>query len=763
MPAAGPSPLQRSRAARVAVGFAVIVLGGLGFLPLFGGPGYEAALAAGVVLPSLAAIATAISVRYAGWQPFVALSRGVSLGCALALVAFAVTLLHGLRVGFCDLTGGSVLFLLAPMPGAVMGGAWGALAGLLAQGQPRFKIGLPVALALAGPLGGVLVSLWRFYTSPMVFAYDPFFGYFAGPLYDTVFDPVAGLITYRAGSFLTLCAAFVAAHHLHRSSVGLHFRWRRKPGLVALGGLAALGSLSLIAAGPGLGHFSTTETVRDVLERTAQSSRCVVHYDPSIAVRDAQATARECSAHVEQIETYFEARGPDRVRVLLFANEHQKGRLMGAARTYIAKPWRGEVYVQFRRFPHPVLGHELAHVISGSFGAGPFRVAGPLGGWLPDPGRIEGIATAAVPDEDDDLTLTEWAKAMQDLGLLPSLSRVFRLSFLGENSSKAYTVAGAFVSWFRRTYGAKGLRRWYRGERLVAVTGKDLRQLEQDWHASLSKVSLDEQAQLAAAARFDRPSVFGRRCPHEVDSLAGKAFGKLRGGDVQGARENFERVLDLDPRHLGAKHGLASCALKSGEPEEARRRLSAISGDGALHVMQQLAAVEALGDIALAEGSVAAARTSYQQLLAKVTSADHRRSLDVKAYSPNPTGTRAVVALLVGDPQAGTDYAEATSWLGRWSEQHPEDGTADYLLGKNFANHGRYEEARARLDEALSRPIPLPSVHAEALRTRANLACYAGETRRGKELAAAYLARADVSRARRKGFLRFAQRCGFAR
>jgi tetratricopeptide (TPR) repeat protein len=419
------------------------------------------------------------------------------------------------------------------------------------------------------------------------------------------------------------------------------------------------------------------------------------------------------------------------------------------------------VYLQFRRFPHPVLGHELAHVISGAFGNGPFRVSGPLGGWLPDPGRIEGIATAATPDEDDDLTLAQWARAMQELKILPPLTRVFRLSFLGENSSKAYTVAGAFVRWFRETYGAAALRAWYAGATLSALTGKDLSGLEAEWHASLQNVRLDEQARLSAAARFDRPSVFGRSCPHEVDALSGNAFSKLRGGDLTGAQTDFDRLLQLDARHLGAKHGLASCALRSGDAETARSRYRAISEDDALHVMERMGAVEALGDVELALGNVAAARARYRAVLDKVHNADHRRSIEVKAYSPTPVGVRAVVALLVGDPRTGTDFPEAASWLGRWSVLNPEDGTADYLLGKNFANSGRYDEARARLDDALARRISLESVQAEAIRTRSNLACYFGEKERGAQLAREYLVRADVSRARRAGFARFARRCGF--
>jgi len=52
-----------------------------------------------------------------------------------------------------------------------------------------------VLAAVSLPLLGVVVSVGRFYTSPMVFAFDPFFGYFSGTLYDTVIDAGSALVT----------------------------------------------------------------------------------------------------------------------------------------------------------------------------------------------------------------------------------------------------------------------------------------------------------------------------------------------------------------------------------------------------------------------------------------------------------------------------------------------------------------------------------------------------------------------------------------
>src|SRR5262249_5931263 len=145
--------------------------------------------------------------------PFDALGRGVAFGAVAALAGALLATLHGLRAGFCDAPLGYELWATGPGPGAVLGGAWGAAAGLLAARRRRARL-WAVLLALAGPLGSFVIGLVRFYTSPMVFGFDPFVGYFAGPLYDTVVDPGNRLLSYRIGSVASLLAAAVFAWHL---------------------------------------------------------------------------------------------------------------------------------------------------------------------------------------------------------------------------------------------------------------------------------------------------------------------------------------------------------------------------------------------------------------------------------------------------------------------------------------------------------------------------------------------------------------------
>jgi len=746
-----------------------LVLGATGFLPLFGGPGYESSLMAGGLLPSSAAVCTALTlVLRARTEPGLsgrsALGFGVAVGSLLAAAGVALSMLHGLRVGFCDLAGGLWLMLLGPGFGAVMGGAWGALAAVWTlAAEARRPRNVAVALALAGPIGGIVISVWRFFDSPVVFAFDPFFGYFAGPLYDTVIDPIDRLASYRAGSLATLLAAWAFSGAIELYGTALRFLRITRPGQL-LAGLAAAGLSVLFASlGPSLGHNVSNAAILEALSRSESYGRCDVRYDPSIPKDYVRLLAKDCEAHLTGLERYFEVSAPERVRVLLFANTAQKGRLMGAATTFIAKPWRHEIYVQQSGYPHPVLRHELAHVVAGRFGQGPYEISGSLGGWLPDPGRVEGFAEAAAPREDSDFSVTEWAAAMADAGLLPPLGQVFQLGFLGQNASTAYTAAGAFVVWLRGQYGPRVLTAWYGGASLAELTrGKDLTALEAEFRRDLAEVDISPRLKLAAQARFSLPSIFGRRCPHAVDSAYGRAQTLLGALDVEGAEAGFREVLALDPGHVGARLGLGTCALRRSNAEAAVQAYRAVAEDQRLALGNRLGAREAIADTEFLRGNRERARALYSELLQASASEDYRRTLEVKRLATElPAAEREVLqALLLGSFRQPPSWDTAAPLLGAWRERDPKDGLASYLLGRNLFNRSLYESSASYLDESLARTSALASVRREALRLRVTVGCARGEQPSVLRNLRGYLADASLTTQQRDSALAVASRCG---
>jgi tetratricopeptide (TPR) repeat protein len=762
-------PLLRSRAERGALLAAAILLLGIGFVPQFGGPGYESALAGGLVLPSIAAIGTALCVVRAR-SAFDALGRGVALGAVLAALGVLVATLHGLRVGFCDAALGYELWLTGPAPGAVLGGAWGAAAGLLGARYRRARL-LSVLLALLGPLGCIAIGFGRFYTSPMVFGFDPFVGYFAGPLYDTVVDPGVRLISYRIGSLCSLIAATVLALHLERDEARLRLAWRGRPGVVAAGALAGLTSLGITLSGAKLGHWSTTASIEAALGRSLGTGRCQVVYSAGVPRADAARVADECVAHLHEVERYLGARGPEHVKVFLFASDAEKGAFMGASHTYIAKPWRGELYIQAAGFPHPTLGHELAHVVSGSFGPGPFHVAGPLRGLIPDPGRIEGIAVAASPGEDDDFTLLEWSRALLELKLLPEMDAIFRLGFLAKAHNTAYTVAGAFVSWLHERYGAAVVRDWYSGRPLESLTGgKSLAALDREFRADLQRLELRPELLAMAKARFDRPSIFGRICPRRIDRDLGMAEARLAAGDTVGAREALRELLEIDDRNPRARLDLAQCDVREGDLNAAIARYRALASDPRLSVLERASALEARGDVEVMAGHPGPALEAYAAVAKLDADADRQRTLELKGLMATSSASTGLRELLIGDPKLGPSWDVAAPRLG--AEAFSGDPLSQYLVGRNLWLHGRAVAALGYLDATLDdNPVPPRSsayswpppisVVREARRLRIIVACSERLPRERAKLDAQML-REDpgLPAAKKDAISRFARRCG---
>ncbi len=703
------------------------VLGGVGFLPLFGGPGYEHALASGLVVPSAAAIATALLVsESARLTPCAGVVRGLSTGAILVGVAFGTALLHGMRVGICDFWGGTVFFLLTAGVGGLLGGAWGAIAGEACRGRRKRRLGC-VLLALAGPIGAIAVSVGRFYGSPMIFAFDPFVGFFSGTLYDTVVDVRTELWTYRAGTAATLAAVTLLASTLSRTPEGrlrfVPFRGNRKGTARLIAGIAALSvSLAMSAEGAALGHWQTASTIAKALGGRAAGERCDVVYPDSLSAEQAALLVRDCEQQLAADERRLGVEPIGRLTVFVFADANEKRRLMGAADTSIAKPWRREVYIQFAGYPHPVLGHEIAHVVSGTFARWPFRVGG---GLLPNPGLIEGVAVATSPD-DDELTDAQWARAMLDLGTLPEIRPMFSLEFLGSSAQKSYTVAGAFVTWVNGRWGPGVVRTWYGGGSIEGLTGESWARLDADFRLWLRTLRMPPEAAAYARAKFDRPSVWARKCPHVVDALDRDADRCRDERRVARADALYAGALARDPHDWHARFARARMALQLGNATESargREDLTAIAADDTAPRTWRDRAEEALADDDLANGRDDRAAEAYRSLAKRTVDEDAARTLEVKALSAgDPSARRAIVDLLLAEPGRPPDPWLGALSLGAWAEA-TKAPMAAYLVGRNLATHTEWSRAAAELDRALEAGVPTARIGREALRQRTVCAC----------------------------------------
>lgn len=709
--------------------FAAVAGAALGFLPLFGGPGYEIALAYGVLLPSAAAIAAAFGPALA--SPTRALFHGVVTGAAVFGVGLVVSLLHLLHAPFCEAFGSTGYMVLSCGFGTVLGGLWGACVRELARPGVRARSAFRALAALAAPVSCVVISVARFYGSPTIFAYDPFVGYFSGTLYDTIVEPGATLWLYRFGSTCTLVGVLLVSLALrrgHDATAVPTFRLRGEApatrGLVALGAVLLVVSTGLWLYGDRFDFTHDAASIARGLGGHLDGARCTVVFPKTLESRDAALLLRDCEEELADVEGVLGARGPDRITAFFFRDPAEKKRYMGAANTYIAKPWRREVYLQVAGYPHPVLGHEIAHVVAGSFGRGPFRIGGSVAGLLPNPGIIEGVATSASPD-DDALTDLQWCKAMKDEDLLPKIPALFSLSFLGQSSARAYTVAGAFVGWVSERYGTAAVRQWYAGGDLAAVTGRSWQDLESDFRAHLDTLSLSPTARAYARAKFGKPGVFGRRCPHLLDRLRSEGEACVRDHDLEGAQQAFDSALAVDGGDARTKLAVASLAFTRGDVAGARTRYEALLADPSAQVRER--ARDQLGDVLLLQGAHAEAAALFSVIAAETEDEDVARNAEVKALAATDPLLRAsVVTLLAGlapggqkSPLlAGVLLAEARGTTARAS------ALVSYLIGKNLVTQNLHDAALPWLLSALSQQSELSErVRRELVRQLAIVGC----------------------------------------
>lgn len=743
-------------------GLLLVLLGGLGFLPLFGGPRYEAALLAGLIAPAFASVTAAFRVRQQLRFDGELLGReirGAALRTGLGHIAviLLVATAHGVMSGFCEPAKGYGLLLLGPSVGVALAACFGAGVSVL-PGRPPGVMGL-LLRALSAPLATALFGLWEFYSGPEVYAFDPFVGYLAGPLYDTVRYDLVRLSLFRLGT-VPLLVAFWSFFAVVRVRFGTpDIRWRTpSPPRFILAGLLVVASAVFAILSPRWGLATTEASIERTLSGQVIDGACRVIHSKKVAQEDAARTAGECAAHLRQIRPFFGLRGDgDEVAVLLFASAEEKWQLMGARSTYIAKPWRREIYIQNQDFPHSVLGHELAHIVAGEFGKGPFRVAGALGGWIPDPGRIEGFAVASAPPEQGEATETEWSAAMLDIDRLPPVRSLFTLGFLGQSAVRSYTASGAFVSFLHRRYGPAVLRSWYGGGQLIELTGQTWSQLDADFREHLTDVPVPSSVRLLAAEMFTRPAVWGRRCPHAAE----RKFAEVQAfcpSNPDEATAVVKETLLLDGTRVDDQTVLPACFAGAGRIDEALEIAGELGEAPELSQWAQSRAKKARADLLWVRGDADAARQHYLELKSGALSLSERRAIQVKLWAmeqDSETTSRIQRVLALG--AASSDNKSLLSDLGRWVERGPHSGVFAYLLGLRLAATAPHESRRL-LEEAVTRPLPSNEIEIEAYRRLLVLSCQLGDGMLLQRAKRALLTRAESGIVRRQA-QKLSERC----
>jgi hypothetical protein len=728
--------VKKLRFETLALGFAWLSGLVLCVLPLVGTIGPESSLALSVLLSPWAAVAGAVytlRARSARVASSVLLSRAVGRSWLMLAVAVAMVALNALRVKTCEPFAGLSFLALGPWASVTLATLVGAALATLVPG-PR----LALTLAALVPFAAIGSALADFVRTPSVFSFGHFFGYFPGPIYDRRIDIPDAWLSHRMLSALLgagLWAFVVAARHTRsgRFDARRLFRHPVQAGIIVA---CALGAATLARLSHELGHTTSRLHIENKLGLAIEGPHCRAVVPRETPLAEAQRLAEDCELRIEQVAARLGVTERERISALFFRSTAEKRALMGAARVYIAKPWRREVYLQIgEEYPHPVLGHELAHVVARHAASGPFGVPGKLGGLIPEPTLVEGMAVALEPAPRDELTPHQWAKAAHQAKVAPPLSALLGPRFFGTNQQLAYTLAGSFLGYLLETRGPEVVRRVYREADPERTLGAPFAKLEQDWRRWLEATPLPERAAALAKQRFERPGVFSQVCPHAIERLGQELASALSAGDLPRAATKCREVLDIDPGDTGTRATLTGILARQGDDTGAEHELAALSGasvggprplsqsplSGAKRAPSPTIARArlAIADAALVRGEFASAERTYRALLGEPLGEAELRQLEVRllALEAGDPTRRLIAELLIG--RVGRDTGpRAAMHLIHALEPLRSDGLAHYLAARQLAGEERHDLAYPLLREATQRGLPTRRLRAEALRLR---------------------------------------------
>jgi hypothetical protein len=713
------------------------------FVPLYNLLGYDFAFALGLGA-ALAGVdighGQAARARAAlGRTPAgIELSRVFGRAAALAAATLVLPLLLGVanaaRVRNCSLPVGFAFFALLPLSSALYGGVAGVLPGLATPKPRRGRL-----LAFALPVLSILWTLLRLYRNPPVFAFDPFGGYFPGPIYDEALRPPLSLLLFRVANVVWAATAIVLALGLATHGRDPR-RWRTA--LLAAAGPLVLASAVLYGAGGRLGyHIRRTDLAR-VLDRSETTEHFVIRYMSGSKSRTEVALeAEDLEFRYAQLRETFGVEPKLPITVWDFPDGTVKKALVGAGNTLYAKPWTREMFVQ-EHFPSKRLRHEMAHIFAGAFGD-PFFGVALAWRWTPVPhprlamGLVEGIAEAAdASDPWGDATIHQEAAAMIAAGLAPPLADVVGAGFSTLAGARAYTLAGSFAAFLLDTRGADKLRALYRSAgNFSDVYRVPLGDLEREWRHFLAGQPLTTQERAHATEEYRRGAIFSRVCARELGARVAEARALME-TNPERARELLRSACHDDPDEPLYRLALARAEVAAGAGPAARAELAHLALDGTLTVPLRAEVESLTAALDFTARDYANAETHQRRALdLAATDADRRQAL-AKLKGLGSPAARATLgrALYAEAVEPDVDQVLTFFLFSEYARLQPADRLGPYLLGRQLvgrdAAHALPLLARACGDDQLSGggpPTMAPEFERECRRMMADAAYRVGD------------------------------------
>lgn len=657
-------------------------------------------------------------------------SHNVILGCfyralksngILLLIPLIIILLNSIRIKNCNYLEGFLFYLILPTFSCFTVTAAGIFFNLWIQRRWfAYLVYLTFLIVSCVP------TITNLIFHPPVFAFHPILGYFPGPIYDFVISITPTLLISRTETILwglVFITISVFTCKVNRTTALIpKLRWQHLIKLSSQFSILRITTISfMVLAIIGIELYSGKLGIRPSRQDIAQALggyRETDHFEIYFAREldsEIDLFADDCEFRYAQLSEYLQTENSRKVRAYLYASPTQKKRLIGAGDTFVEDPFGYGFHVHSLGFPHPVLKHELAHVLTADWS--PWKVSLNVG-------MHEGVAVAADWEEDK-LTVHQWAKAMQALNVAPPLSSVMSLGFWKHAGSRSYLMAGSFVRFLIEKYGIEKCKQAFPIGNLSRVYEKNLNALEREWRLYLgNEVSLHKEELNYATQRLKRGGIFEQVCAHEMASLRQDAWRAYYRQDYSTAVESFQKMLSFEPENTRNTRGLMYSTYYTGNFQSTIAIAKRIISDK--NTQFRAEAAQVLGDIYWIQGKTEDALTTYQQAYKQVARESIERKLVKRiaalSLSFSPESRNRLRRVLVPNSNLGrTANGTKMALLSRINITEPNIWLPYYLIGELLHKEDEWELSTQYLHHALDlgngvEEMPMPqNIRIEAL------------------------------------------------
>lgn len=433
----------------------------------------------------------------------------LSIGLFLPLI---ISIISNVLFSICPLSSDIFFYFILSIPSFIIG----LVSGKIIAGYFNRFNGLILFFLFLFLLGMTFVE---FCFRPQIYFYNPIFGYFPGTMFDENISITIDLILYR---ILIIGIFFFCYYLIKKFNLSL-IKFTFITCLILF--------LWMIHLKPLFGFGTNEKNIKSELGQEIKTEHFSIYTDPGITY-DTVALKFLHEFYYQEIKNKLQIKDDIKITSFIFKNRVQKKKLFGSENADVAKPWLKQIYLDENSFTHS-LKHEIVHILAGTFGNYPFKVAKNL-----NPALIEGVAMAIENNFDElDIDFIAATALKNNYGM--EIKKLFSgYNFFGNLSSASYVFSGSFMKYLLNTFGAEKFKQVYKNGDFEEVYAKPFNELQNNYLDYISVKNFKSDKDIAQLY-FGRQPLIKRTCPRLTARLETDAWQYFIQKEFQAALELF--------------------------------------------------------------------------------------------------------------------------------------------------------------------------------------------------------------------------------